>query len=168
MNKFSQRVEELLHTEDTPLYKALQMLFTKTGTGFSQSSWRNTRDGSGSESFHKFLKPVLHSHVQKMFVGEILTANCVVQYIHAFPSFHAIISAHMEEEPGVYTSMCVLHTSSFQVCFYISGNFSMEVLCYIWDQCFMGLDVPEYQCLPYFTTVWLILLRDRLLKATSV
>jgi hypothetical protein len=48
------------------------------------------------------------------------------------------------------------------------GDVSMDVVCYIWDQCFMGLDVPEYQCLPYFTTVWLLLLRDRLLRAKSV
>ena len=44
----------------------------------------------------------------------------------------------------------------------------MDVVCYIWDQCFIGLEVPEYQCLPYFTTVWLLLLRDKLLRATSV
>ncbi|CAI8044027.1 hypothetical protein GBAR_LOCUS24428 [Geodia barretti] len=48
------------------------------------------------------------------------------------------------------------------------GDVSMDVVCYIWDQCFIGLDVPEYQCLPYFTTVWLLLLRDRLLRAKSV
>lgn len=44
----------------------------------------------------------------------------------------------------------------------------MDVLCYIWDQCFIGMDVPEYQCLPYFTAVWLILLRHKLFRATSV
>jgi len=50
-----------------------------------------------------------------------------------------------------------------------TGDLSMEVLCYIWDQCFIGLNCgPDYQCLPYFITAWLILLREKLMACHSV
>lgn len=44
----------------------------------------------------------------------------------------------------------------------------MDVLCYIWDQCFIGLDIPDYHCLPYLITVWLLLLRNRLITCQTV
>ena len=49
-----------------------------------------------------------------------------------------------------------------------TGDLSMEVVCYIWDQCLIGLDNPSYQCLPYYITVWLILLRKNLMKGRNV
>ena len=44
----------------------------------------------------------------------------------------------------------------------------MEMLCYLWDQCFIGMGSPDYQCLPYFIAIWLILLRDKLIPCHSV
>ena len=83
------------------------------------------------------------------FLSTVSIILSLVCYTHVFPMYNVRLSL-------------------FQVSCYILGDLSMEVLCYIWDQCFMGLDVPEYHCLPYFSTVWLILHRDRLLKVTSV
>ena len=44
----------------------------------------------------------------------------------------------------------------------------MDVLCYVWDQCFIGMDTVGYQCLPYITATWLILLREKLMTCTLV
>lgn len=44
----------------------------------------------------------------------------------------------------------------------------MDVLCFIWDQCFIGMDTVGYQCLPYITATWLILLREKLMSCTLV
>ncbi|KAL5477956.1 hypothetical protein EMCRGX_G024822 [Ephydatia muelleri] len=46
------------------------------------------------------------------------------------------------------------------------GDVSMDVLCFIWDQCFIGMDTMGYQCLPYITATWLILLREKLMSCT--
>ena len=48
------------------------------------------------------------------------------------------------------------------------GDVSMDVLCFIWDQCFIGMDTVGYQCLPYITATWLILLREKLMSCTLV
>ena len=42
----------------------------------------------------------------------------------------------------------------------------MDVLCFIWDQCFIGMDTVGYQRLPYITATWLILLREKLMSCT--
>lgn len=66
IHKFSQRVEELLCTEDPSLYRALQKLFKKTITNSPKKRDRSTK------SFHQTLSDILLSHVQKMLVGEHL------------------------------------------------------------------------------------------------
>ncbi|XP_054856992.1 uncharacterized protein LOC129344406 isoform X2 [Eublepharis macularius] len=47
------------------------------------------------------------------------------------------------------------------------GYLSMDTVLYIWDQIILGLEQPSYNCLPAFATVFIILLRDQLLKCQS-
>ena len=72
MNKFTQRVEELLQTEDPQLYKALGKIFKKTG-----GSERRGRRVGGNSFLHT-LKSLLFPHIQKMFVGKFISQTCNV------------------------------------------------------------------------------------------
>lgn len=70
MNKFTQRVEELLQTEDPQLYKALGKALKKTG-----GSERRGRRAEGN-SFSHTLKSLLFPHIQKMLVGKFISQTC--------------------------------------------------------------------------------------------
>ena len=50
----------------------------------------------------------------------------------------------------------------------LAGVLSMDVVCFVWDQCLIGVDVPGYQSLLHFTAAWLIVLRERLHRCHSV
>nr|XP_028564539.1 uncharacterized protein LOC114585819 [Podarcis muralis] len=47
------------------------------------------------------------------------------------------------------------------------GYLNMDTLLYIWDQIILGLQQPSYNCLPVFTTIFVLLLRGRLLTCQS-
>ncbi|XP_048375568.1 uncharacterized protein LOC125446089 isoform X2 [Sphaerodactylus townsendi] len=47
------------------------------------------------------------------------------------------------------------------------GYLSMDTVLYIWDQIILGLELHSFDCLPAFTTVFVLLLRDQLLKCQS-
>ena len=44
----------------------------------------------------------------------------------------------------------------------------MEVVCYIWDQCFIGATISGFQCLKYFAASWFLILKHQLLICHSV
>ena len=44
----------------------------------------------------------------------------------------------------------------------------MDVVCFIWDQCFLGLGIGEYQYIPYLITVLLLVMREPLLLCNEV
>ena len=78
IEKFSQKVEELLYTEDPALYTALHTIFIRTCTATSappqhKKRWMVKRgEGAGPSHlvpFHQSLKSVIVSHVQRMLVG---------------------------------------------------------------------------------------------------
>ncbi|XP_053222764.1 uncharacterized protein LOC128402568 isoform X2 [Podarcis raffonei] len=47
------------------------------------------------------------------------------------------------------------------------GYLNMDTLLYIWDQIILGLERPSYNCLPVFTTIFVLLLHGRLLTCQS-
>ena len=49
-----------------------------------------------------------------------------------------------------------------------TGDLPMEVVCYIWDQCFIEKTVQDFQCLKYFITSWFIILKHQLLACQTV
>ena len=79
LDKFSQKVEELLYTEDPALYTALHTIFIRTCAATSSAPpqhkkrWRVKRGEGASPSqlvsFHQSLKSVIVCHVQRMLVG---------------------------------------------------------------------------------------------------
>ena len=44
----------------------------------------------------------------------------------------------------------------------------MDVVCFIWDQFLIGVDCPDYQCLQHYVAVWLVLMKEKLLRCRSV
>ena len=44
----------------------------------------------------------------------------------------------------------------------------MDVVCFIWDQCFLGLRIGEYQYIPYLITTLLLIMREPLLLCNEV
>nr|XP_008167190.1 uncharacterized protein LOC101953243 isoform X1 [Chrysemys picta bellii] len=47
------------------------------------------------------------------------------------------------------------------------GYLTMDTLLYVWDQVIIGLDQPSYNCLPAFSTAFILLLRDYLKTCQS-
>ncbi|XP_065429004.1 uncharacterized protein LOC101953243 isoform X2 [Chrysemys picta bellii] len=47
------------------------------------------------------------------------------------------------------------------------GYLTMDTLLYVWDQIIIGLDQPSYNCLPAFSTAFILLLRDYLKTCQS-
>ena len=50
----------------------------------------------------------------------------------------------------------------------VLGDVNMDVVCFIWDQCFLGLGIGEYQYIPYLITVLLLVMREPLLLCNEV
>ena len=44
----------------------------------------------------------------------------------------------------------------------------MDVICFVWDQCFIGLETSQYQFMPYFVATWLLVMKLRLSDCHSV
>ena len=96
-------------------------------------------DHDTHSQFHVHLKKIIHVHLQRMFVGMYLHYNGTIHVL-----FHTI---------QFYDSL---------------GDLPMEVVCYIWDQCFIGATISGFQCLKYFAASWFIILKHQLLVCQSV
>ena len=56
-----------------------------------------------------------------------------------------------------------------QKCLYtFTGDVSMDVVCFIWDQCFIGLGIGGYQYIPYLIAVLLLIMKEPLLQCKEV
>ena len=51
---------------------------------------------------------------------------------------------------------------------FIIGHLPMDVVCFIWDQCFLGLGIGEYQYIPYLIATLLLIMREPLLQCKEV
>ena len=49
-----------------------------------------------------------------------------------------------------------------------TGDVSMDVVCFIWDQCFIGLGIGGYQYIPYLITVLLLIMKEPMLQCKEV
>ena len=67
--------------------------------------------------------------------------------------------------------VCVVFIASYtivMICDFVLGDVSMHVVCFIWDQCFLGLGIGEYQYIPYLITALLLIMREPLLLCKEV
>ena len=53
-------------------------------------------------------------------------------------------------------------------CMTLLGDVPMDVVCFVWDQCFLGLGIAEYQYIPYLIATLLLIMREPLLLCKEV
>ncbi|CAI5794730.1 Hypothetical predicted protein [Podarcis lilfordi] len=77
------------------------------------------------------------------------------------------VYAQPEEDPRDTLLKGLSHMIQPAIDTLLAGYLNMDTLLYIWDQIILGLERPSYNCLPVFTTIFVLLLRGRLLTCQS-
>ena len=167
MNRFTQEVEGLLEGESPTLYRHLIKNFDSSGHG-KQSLSHN--------------RIILHC-LQEMFVG-MFACKCRNGMISSSPS--PLPKSHPSALNMPFTCFSSWAILVYPPCHFPNkisawntdwmlqvwhscvdaGAVPMEVLCFIWDQCFIGCSL--YDTLKYFVTSWLIVLKHQLLACKNV
>ncbi|KAM7139782.1 uncharacterized protein RBU57_015846 [Macrochelys suwanniensis] len=71
------------------------------------------------------------------------------------------------EEPQEPLQKALQHMLQPAISTVFVGYLTMDTLLYVWDQVIIGLDQPAYNCLPAFSTAFILLLRDYLKTCQS-
>ncbi|KAM9117614.1 uncharacterized protein ACDP82_017025 [Pangshura tecta] len=71
------------------------------------------------------------------------------------------------EEPQERLQRALQHMLQPAISTIFVGYLTMDTLLYVWDQVIIGLDQPSYNCLPAFSTAFILLLRDYLKTCQS-
>ncbi|XP_073171553.1 uncharacterized protein [Lepidochelys kempii] len=77
------------------------------------------------------------------------------------------IYSQTAEEPQEPLQKALQHMVQPAISTVFAGYLTMGTLLYVWDQVIIGLDQPAYNCLPAFSTAFILLLRDYLKTCQS-
>ncbi|XP_030392875.1 uncharacterized protein LOC115636649 [Gopherus evgoodei] len=77
------------------------------------------------------------------------------------------IYSQTAEEPQEPLQRALQHMLQPAISTIFVGYLTMDTLLYVWDQVIIGLDQPSYNCLPAFSTAFILLLQDYLKTCQS-
>ncbi|CAM4571355.1 unnamed protein product [Lepidochelys kempii] len=119
---------------------------------------------SNTEARTEYLSQVAVNKAKSPKEREIFLRSQVL--LSTEPTFQHLKN-NKAEEPQEPLQKALQHMVQPAISTVFAGYLTMGTLLYVWDQVIIGLDQPAYNCLPAFSTAFILLLRDYLKTCQS-
>ncbi|CAM4665968.1 unnamed protein product [Lepidochelys olivacea] len=119
---------------------------------------------SNTEARMEYLSQVAVNKAKSPKEREIFLRSQVL--LSTEPTFQHLKN-NKAEEPQEPLQKALQHMVQPAISTVFAGYLTMGTLLYVWDQVIIGLDQPAYNCLPAFSTAFILLLRDYLKTCQS-
>ncbi|XP_077995375.1 uncharacterized protein LOC144448905 isoform X2 [Glandiceps talaboti] len=139
--------DQLSHRNSIALLIEEYITFMKQRPGYMRESW--TEDyKEAMQNFTDTVATLLEKHDEEL----------ATHIMNLFSPTEGEMGTHETLVEGLRAIIRPMVRSLFV------GYLQLDTVMYVWDQYIIGLDVPEYDIIPVFTVVTLMLLRDHILE----